>query len=107
MLVVGCTSALRVAGKRKGALAEWIAVLRRKKPERLVAVALANKLARISWAIMTTGEGFRQAIFAKGRSSLRLEDKSHPGWRFIDPEFGKRKRHDERQGSRRKPRTPR
>ena len=47
MLVVGCTSALRVAGKRKGALAEWIAALRVRKPERLVAVALANKLARI------------------------------------------------------------
>ena len=65
MLVVGCTSALRVAARRKGALAEWIAALRAKKPERLVAVALANKLARISWAIMTTGERFRQQTFAK------------------------------------------
>lgn len=65
MLVVGCTSALRVAGKRKGALAAWIAALRAKKPERLVAVALANKLARICWAMMTTGEVFRQEIFAK------------------------------------------
>jgi transposase len=65
MLVVGCTSALRVAGRRKGALAGWIAALRAKKPERLVAVALANKLARICWAIMTTGEVFRQEIFAK------------------------------------------
>ena len=65
MLVVGCTSALRVAGKRKGALAKWIAALRARKPERLVAVALANKLARICWAIMTTGEVFRQEIFAK------------------------------------------
>ncbi len=65
MLVVGCTSALRVAGKRNGALAAWIAALRARKPERLVAVALANKLARICWAIMTAGEVFRQEIFAK------------------------------------------
>jgi transposase len=65
MLVVGSRSALRVAGKRKGALAEWIAALRARKPERLVAVALANKLARICWAIMTTGEVFRQETFAK------------------------------------------
>jgi transposase len=65
MLVVGCTSALRVAGKRNGALAAWIAALRARKPERLVAMALANKLARICWAIMTTGEVFRQEIFAK------------------------------------------
>jgi transposase len=65
MLVVGSRSALRVAGKRKGALAGWIVALRKRKPERLVAVALANKLARICWAIMTTGEVFRQETFAK------------------------------------------
>ena len=39
--------------------------LRARKPERLVTVALANKLARICWAIMTTGELFRQEIFAR------------------------------------------
>jgi transposase len=59
MLVTGSTSVLRVAGKRKGALADWINALRARKPERVVAVALANKLARICWAIMTTGESFR------------------------------------------------
>jgi len=65
MLVVGATSVLRVAGKRKGALADWINALRARKPERLVAVALANKLARICWAIMTTGEGFRADTYVK------------------------------------------
>ena len=65
MLVVGCTSALRVAGKRNGALAAWIAALRTRQPERLVAVGVADKLARICSAIMTTGENFRQEIFAK------------------------------------------
>jgi hypothetical protein len=56
MLVVGCTSVLRVAHKYKGVLADWIAAMKAKKPERVVAVALANKLARICWAIMSTGE---------------------------------------------------
>jgi transposase len=65
MLVTGATSVLRVAGKRKGALADWINALRARKPERLVAVALANKLARICWAIMTTGEGFRTDRYIK------------------------------------------
>jgi hypothetical protein len=41
--------------KRKGALADWISALLAKKPARLVTVALANKLARIIWAIMRTG----------------------------------------------------
>ena len=65
MLVTGATSVLRVAGKRKGALADWINALRARKPERLVAVALANKLARICWAIMTTGESFRTDTYVK------------------------------------------
>lgn len=65
MLVTGATSVLRVAGKRKGSFADWINALRARKPERLVAVALANKLARICWAIMTTGEGFRTSIYLK------------------------------------------
>lgn len=65
MLVVGCTSVLRVAAKYKGGLAEWIVSMRSKKPERVVAVALANKLARICWAIMSTGEGFREELFTR------------------------------------------
>ena len=65
MLVTGSTSVLRVAGKRKGALADWINALRARKPERVVAVALANKLARICWAIMTTGESFRVDTYVK------------------------------------------
>ena len=65
LLVVGSTAVLRFAGKRSGPLANSIAALRARKPERLVAVALANKLARICWAIMTTGELFRQEIFAR------------------------------------------
>ena len=31
----------------------------------LVTVALANKLARILWAMMKTGENFRAEMFAK------------------------------------------
>ena len=70
MLVVGCTSVLRVAHKYvahkyKGALAEWIVAMRARKPERLVAVALANKLARIAWAMMSTGESFRKELYFK------------------------------------------
>lgn len=65
MLVTGATSVLRVAGRRKGALADWINALRARKPERLVAVALANKLARICWAVMTTGEDFRTDTYVK------------------------------------------
>jgi transposase len=52
-------------GKRKGALHDWVVALLARRPARLVTVALANKLARITWAIMTTGESFRIEAFAK------------------------------------------
>ena len=65
LLVLGAISALRAAPKCKGALCDWLAALRARKPAQVVAVALANKLARIVWAIITTGEAFRTSIYAK------------------------------------------
>jgi transposase len=65
LLVLGATSLLSVVGKRKGALHDWIVALLAKKPVRLVAVALANKLAWILWAMMKTGESFGTEMFAK------------------------------------------
>ena len=44
---------------------DWIVGLLAKKPARLVTVALANKLARILWAMMKTGECFRTETFTK------------------------------------------
>jgi transposase len=65
LLVLGATSLLNVMGKRKGALRDWMVALLAKKPARLVTVAVANKLARILWAMMNTGESFRTEMFAK------------------------------------------
>jgi transposase len=46
--------------KSKRAKAEpWLAKLLATKPRKLVAVALANKMARIGWALMTRQEDFR------------------------------------------------
>jgi transposase len=65
LLVLGATSLLNVVSKRKGGLRDWIVGLLAKKPARLVTVALANKLARIIWAMMKNGECFRTEMFAK------------------------------------------
>jgi transposase len=65
LLVLAATSLLHGVGKRKGALRDWIVALLARKPARLVTVALANKLARIVFAMMKTGEAFRAGTFAK------------------------------------------
>ena len=60
LLVLGATASLRWLHKRNDPLAVWTRQLLRRRPARLVTVALANKLARIAWAIMTTGERYRR-----------------------------------------------
>lgn len=54
LLVVGAHAALARMrnGKTTSALADWARSLLASKPFRLVAVALANKIARIAWVVM-------------------------------------------------------
>lgn len=61
LLVVGAHAALyRIkSGKTQSALADWARKLLAKKPFKLVAVALANKMARIAWAILAKGGTYR------------------------------------------------
>ena len=44
----------------EGPTAIWIRRLLEKKPTRLVTVAIANKTARIAWAVMARGEDYRR-----------------------------------------------
>jgi transposase len=65
LLVLGATSLLRHLQNKTTPLALWAQALLARRPKRLVSVALANKLARIAWAIMTKGEAYRpQAALA-------------------------------------------
>jgi transposase len=38
----------------------WLAALLARRPTKVAAIALANKIARIAWVLMTTGERYRQ-----------------------------------------------
>ena len=48
----------------KAAPTRWAAELLAKKPHNVVAVALANKMARIVWSLMTTGRRFEASAAA-------------------------------------------
>jgi len=61
LLVNGATAVLK--GKR-AKQDPWLAKLLAAKPRKLVAVALANKMARIGWALMTRQEDYREASAA-------------------------------------------
>jgi len=59
LLVVGATAVMRHARNKETPMAAWVRELLEKKPFRLVSVALANKLARIAWVVLTRGEIYR------------------------------------------------
>jgi transposase len=59
LLVIGATSTIYAARHGHTPLAGWLRRLLEKKPARLVTVALANKMARIAWAVMARGESYR------------------------------------------------
>ena len=58
LLVSGMTSQLQAA-RRKPQAHPWVTRLLASKPNKLVAVAMANKAARIAWVVMTRGEVYR------------------------------------------------
>jgi len=59
-LVVGATSLLRQVRAGRGRNASpWLIELLKRKPPKLVAVALANKTARIAWKMMISGEAYK------------------------------------------------
>jgi transposase len=61
LLVTGATAVIRFATRPGNKHAsEWLLKLLRNKPRKLVAVALANKMARIAWAMMKSGEAYRR-----------------------------------------------
>jgi transposase len=60
LLVVGATSVVKMA-KTKNRGSGWLIELLKRKTPKLAAVALANKMARIAWKLMTTGESYDSA----------------------------------------------
>jgi len=60
VLVAGATAVVNQVrrGNSKNAFAPWVASLLLRKPPKLVAVALANKMARVAWKLMGTGQGY-------------------------------------------------
>ena len=58
VLVAGATAVIQQAKNGRGRPAPWLLTLLKRKPPKLAAVALANKIARIAWKLLTTGESY-------------------------------------------------
>ena len=58
LLVLGATAVIRFA--KPGQASPWLLQLLARRPKKLAAVALANKMARIIWAMLVSGEVYRR-----------------------------------------------
>jgi len=59
LLVAGATAVIRQVRLGRGRTSTWLLALLARKPSKLAAVALANKMARIAWKLMVTGERYQ------------------------------------------------
>ena len=59
LLILGASSAARVAARDRSRASPWLIGMLARKPRMLVTVALANKMARIVWALMAHGGFYR------------------------------------------------
>ena len=63
MLVVGALDVVRYA-VQNGTRRPWLVQLLARRTPKVAAVALANTTARMVWAIMTSGEPYREPLAA-------------------------------------------
>jgi transposase len=59
LLVLGATSMVFRADGWNSAVGAWLRSVLERRPVRLATVALANKMARIAWSVMTRKEVYR------------------------------------------------
>jgi transposase len=60
LLILGATSVLRYVRRDGDGGSSWVGGLLRRRPPKVVAVALANKMARIAWSIMRRGGEYEE-----------------------------------------------
>ncbi|MEM7042426.1 MAG: IS110 family transposase [Pseudomonadota bacterium] len=64
LLMIGAFAVIKRAKLGKGKHRPWLNELMARRPVKVAAIALANKIARIAWALMTRGTHYREPQLA-------------------------------------------
>jgi transposase len=64
LLIIGAMAVIRWAARKGAAKGSWLERQMAKKPRLVVAIALANKMARSVWAMLTRSENYRGSALA-------------------------------------------
>jgi len=65
LLIIGSSAVVQQASKRGAPRGSWLEQMLTRKPRMVVTVALANKMARIVWALLVKQENYRAPVAAK------------------------------------------
>lgn len=64
LLIIGAMTVVRWAARKGAPAGSWLARMLARKPRMLIAIALANKMARSAWAMLTKQEDYRDPMVA-------------------------------------------
>ncbi len=64
LLIIGATAVVQQARRRVPSPSSWLGRMIARKPPMLVATALANKMARVVWALMANGGVYKAPAVA-------------------------------------------
>ena len=64
LLIIGASAVVQQASRRVAPKGSWLAQMLARKPKMLVTVALANKMARVIWALLVKGGTYRAPAVA-------------------------------------------
>jgi transposase len=86
LLIQGAKSAVMSAGKRDDATSRWLVQLIARVGWQKACVAMANKNARILWAVMTRDEGFdAKHVSVKPQGKMPMSERAAPSPRATCP----------------------
>ena len=71
LFVQGARAVLQQSAKQSSGLSTWLAQLTARTHRNVAAVALANKLARMAWAVLAKNEPYRPPVLADS-AAVRL-----------------------------------